>query len=135
MNKVLLHVYRASAVSTGCFVIVACLLLKWHPAAVITALVASLAISAPALVSVQAALWTMKRIRTTRAFLWMLLMASIPLFALVPACLLADAVPGKTWFLVVLGVGSGYIGMLAQGGSIAQLLNSFYETDEGTAMD
>lgn len=54
----------------------------------------------------------------------MLLMASIPPLALTAAWLFADFVPGKVGFVLLLGILSGYAGILYHGISVSQFFNS-----------
>ena len=54
----------------------------------------------------------------------MLLMAFIPLLALLAAWFFADYVPGKTGFLLCLGIVSGYVGVLSHGISVTKFFNA-----------
>lgn len=54
----------------------------------------------------------------------MLLLALIPPLALISGWLMADFVPGETWVLLLLGIFSGYVGILTHSISVTQFLKS-----------
>jgi hypothetical protein len=87
-------------------------------------MLASIAISSPATISLHFMTWLSRKINLERGYAWMILFASIPLLSLLAACLFAHYVPGKVWFLLPLGMLSGYVGILSHGISVAQLFNS-----------
>jgi FtsH-binding integral membrane protein len=122
-NSILTKVYSASAMVIVSVLLLACLIYKWPLLMVAIAMLASIVLSAPALVSLQLVLWLSQKIKLERGFVWMVLMAFIPLLALLLAWLFADYVPGKTGFLMLLGMASGYVAVLSYGISIAQFFN------------
>lgn len=125
MNKhtVLSKVYAASTMVIVSIVLLACLLCKWPVFMIMIAVLTSLVAGSPALFSLQILLWLSEKIRLQKAFAWMLLLAAIPPLALVVAWLVADYVPGKIWFLLLLGMAGGYIGMLRHAISVSQFFN------------
>jgi hypothetical protein len=129
-NSILLSVFRSSATVICALVLSICLFLKWHPLMILTALMASLIISVPPVVSLHALLWLVKRMRISRIFAWMLLFASLPLLASLPAFAFASLVPGKAGVLILMGIISGYAALLAQGMPIAQLFNATENENE-----
>lgn len=88
------------------------------------AMLASIVISSPATISLHFLMWLFKKLNLERSFVWMLLFASIPILSLVVAYLFADFVPGKIWFLLLLGMLSGYVGVLTHAISVAQVFNT-----------
>jgi hypothetical protein len=123
-NRILTKVYRASAMVIASVIGLACLVCKWPLFMIAVALLASVVLSSPAVVSLQLMVLISKKIKLERGFVWMILMACIPVLALLVAWLFADYVPGKTGFLLLLGIVSGYVGILSHGISVAQFFNS-----------
>ena len=101
-----------------------CFIFKWEPEMTLAVALTCLVISAPAVISLNAICWILRRVQLSLVFAWILLMAIIPLLVVVPAVLLVNALPGDTGFLVVLGMLSAYTGILGHGVSIAQLFKS-----------
>ena len=121
---ILTKVYRSSSMVNLHVILLLCLICKWHALMIVAAMLASIAISSPATFLLHFMMWLSYKVNLQRSFVWMLLFASIPVMSLVAACLFAAYVPGKVWFLLPLGILSGYVGILSQGFSIAQLFNS-----------
>jgi F0F1-type ATP synthase assembly protein I len=100
------------------------------------AMLASAVISSPAAICLHIMMWVSQKSNLEKGFVWMVLMASIPLLSLVIAWLFADYVPGKVWFLLLLGMLSGYVGILSHGLSVAQIFNSSQnEREENNTID
>jgi hypothetical protein len=129
-NQILTKVYGTSTTVITSVVFLFCLLFKWNFTMVAVALIASIALSSPATVALHILLWLSHKIKFEGSFLWMLLMASIPVLALLVAWLFADYVPGKTGFRLCLGIVSGYVGILSHGVSVAQFFNSHQNENE-----
>jgi len=122
-NRILTRIYGASAIIIGSVVLLICLFYRWHFMMIVAALLASIVLSSPATLALQILLCLSRKIKFEGSFPWMLLMASIPLLALLVAWLFAEYVPGKTGFLLCLGMVSGYVGVLSHGISVAQIFN------------
>ena len=123
-QQILGKVYRISSVIIATCLFLICWFFGWETEMIIMVLAYSLVISAPAVISLNAICWVLRRMHLSLAFAWMLLLAMIPLLVLVPAMLLVNALPGDTIFLVLLGMLSAYAGILGNGESIAQLFKS-----------
>lgn len=123
-NTILTKVYKASAAVIVSAMLLICFIFHWPVLMIGITLLASLVLSSPATILLQVLIWLSQRRKLERSFIWMLLMALIPLFALIAAWLFADFVPGKIWFLLLLGIVSGYVGILTHGISVAQFFNS-----------
>ena len=123
-QQILGKVYRTSSVIIAASLFLICCFFGWQTEMIIMVLAYSLVISAPAVISLNAICWVLKRIQLPLAFAWMLLLAMIPLLVLVPAMLLVNALPGDTAFLLLLGMISAYAGIFGNGESIAQLFKS-----------
>jgi len=123
-DKVLIRVYGASVLVIASIVVLTCIVCQWPLFMIGVAVLASIVLGSPATVSLQLLLWLSQKIKLERGFVWMILMASIPLLALLVAWLTADYVPGRTGFLLLLGIASGYVGILSHGLSVAQFFNS-----------
>ena len=119
-NQILTKVYRASAMVIASVLLLACIIYKWPVMMIAIAMLASIVLSAPAMLSLQLLLWITQKVKLERGFIWMVLMAFIPLLALLVARLFADYVPGKTGFVMLLVMASGYSAILSCGISIAQ---------------
>ena len=119
-NQILTKVYRASAMVIASVLLLACIIYKWPLLMIAIAMLASIVLSAPAMLSLQLLLWITQKVKLERGFIWMVLMAFIPLLALLVAWLFADYVPGKTGFVMLLGMASGYAAILSYGIPIAQ---------------
>lgn len=124
MQMVLSKVYQSSSLVILPVVLLLCLICKWPALMIVAAMLASIAISSPATVSLHLMVWLSHKVNLQGGFAWMLLFAFIPVISLVSACLFAAYVPGKVWFLLPLGMLSGYVGILSQGFSIARIFNS-----------
>jgi O-antigen/teichoic acid export membrane protein len=123
-EKILTKVYGVCAAIIVSIILLACLVCKWPLWMVAVAVVASVVISSPATLSLQVLLWIVRLRRFEKGFVWMLLMASIPLLSFCVAWFFAEYVPGKVWFILLLGILSGYAGILSHGISVAQLFNT-----------
>jgi hypothetical protein len=133
MNKqtILSKVYSASSAVIVLVMLASCILFKWSPLMTTLTVLASLVISSPALFSLQILLWLSQRIQLQKGFAWILLLAFIPPLALITGWLMADFVPGETWLLLLLGIFSGYVGILTHGISVTQFFNSGEHEREG----
>jgi hypothetical protein len=133
---ILSKVYRSSSLVIVPLILLVCLMFKWHVYMITIAMVGSIVISSPATIALHFMMWLSQKRTLERGFLWMVLFASIPLLSLIVACLFADYVPGKVWFLLLLGMLSGYIGILSNGISVAQFFNSNKdEREENNTID
>ena len=90
---------------------------------IMVAILASVAISSPATISLHFMVWLSHKLNLERGFAWMILFASIPLLSLIAACFFAHYVPGKVWFVLPLGMLGGYVGIFTQGLAISKLFN------------
>ena len=127
MNNILLRVYALSAIFISIMMFCLCLLLNWTMQTTVYSIMASLLISTPALVIVNAFWWLIKNITMSLSFVWILMLSCIPLMVAIPAFVLADNLPGDAVFLMVLGMLSCYVGILSHAGSIAVLFKSIDE--------
>ncbi len=123
-NTILAKVYKSSATVIVSAMLLICFIFHWPIMMIGVTLLASLVISSPATILLHVLAWLTQKRKLEGGFIWMLLMAFIPLFALIAAWLCADFVPGKIWFLLLLGIVSGYVGILSHGISIAQFFNA-----------
>lgn len=123
-EKTLGKIYGTSATVIVSVITITCLICKWPVLMTAIALTASIAISSPAIISLQILVWLFQKTKFERAFMWMLLLSSIPLLSLISAWLFADFVPGKTGFVLLLGMVSGYVGISFHSISVAQIFNS-----------
>jgi hypothetical protein len=136
LNKILSKVYRTSSIVIVPVMLLVCLLCKWSVLMIIVAMLASIVISSPATISLHILAWLSERRKFERSFAWMVLLASIPLLSFVSAWLFADFVPGKVWSLLLLGIASGYVGILSHGISVTQIFNSNQnEREENITID
>ncbi|HWI90830.1 MAG TPA: hypothetical protein VNT20_06110 [Flavisolibacter sp.] len=124
MQTILKKVYKSSSMVIIPVMLLLCLICKWPVMMITAAMLASIAISSPATLLLHFMMWLSCKTNLQRGFAWMILFASIPVMSLVAACLFAAYVPGKVWFLLPLGILSGYVGILSHGFSIAQVFNS-----------
>jgi hypothetical protein len=135
-QNILLKVYRSSSLVIVPVMLLVCLLFKWPVLTTIAVALASIVISSPATVSLHLMVWLCRKLKVEKAFAWMVLLASIPLLSLIAACLFADYVPGKVWSLLLLGMLSGYVGILSHGICVAQFFNSCQnEREENDTID
>ena len=123
-NIVLPKIYSASTGMVAAVLLLACIVCNWPAVAVCITAMASLIIGLPAMLSLHILLCLSQKLKLEGSFVWTLLLASIPLLAFIVAWLFAGYVPGKTWFILLLGMSSAYAGILTNGISIAQLFNS-----------
>jgi len=136
MNEILVKIYKVSSMVIMPIIVSLCLVCKWPLTMIVNAVLASIVISSPATISLQVFAWLFKKMRVEKSFMWMLLLASIPLTSLIIAWLFADFVPGKIGFILLLGMLSSYVGILAQGISVSQFFNSTeYERKENNTID
>lgn len=124
MQMILTKVYRSSSLVIVAVVLLLCLICKWPVFMIMVAMLASIAISSPATISLHLMMWLSHRVNLEKGFVWMMLFASIPLLSLITAFLFAHYVPGKVWFLLPLGMLGGYVGIFTQGFAIAKFFNS-----------
>jgi hypothetical protein len=130
IHTILSKVYRSSATIIISTIVLACLVCKWPLAMTIAAVLASIVISSPSTISLHLMFLLTQKIRIGKGFMWMVLLASIPVTSFITALLFADFVPGKVWFLLLLGMVSGYAGILINGISLSQSFNSSeYESE------
>jgi hypothetical protein len=138
MNKhqTLSKVFKMSSMIIVPIVLLACLVCKWPVTMIVIALLASIVISSPAMLSLQVFVWLFQKTTFERGFIWMFLLSSIPVLSLIVAWMFADFVPGKIWFVLLLGMLSGYVGLLTNGLSVSQFFNSTpYERKENNSID
>jgi hypothetical protein len=135
-ERILKKVYRASAIIIVSVIALACLVCKWPLWMIAIAMLSSIVISSPATICLHILTWLFQKTKFEKGFVWVILMASIPPFSFIAAWLFADFVPGKVWFLLLLGILSGYIGILSQGTQVAEFFNSTeYEREKDNAID
>lgn len=136
IKSILTKVYWSSSMVIALVMLSLCLAFKWPVTLILLAMLASVVISSPATISLYFMIWLSQKRMLERSFLWMVLLASIPLLSLIFAFLFADYVPGKVWFLLLLGMLSGYVGILSNGISVAQFFNSNRdEREENNTID
>jgi hypothetical protein len=123
-HTILSKVYRSSSAIIISTIVFACLVCKWPLAMTIAAVLASIVISCPSTISLHLMFLLAQKIRIPKAFFWMVLFASIPVTSFITALLFAEFVPGKVWFLLLLGILSGYAGILTNGITLSQSCNS-----------
>ena len=104
-------------------VICTCLLFEWPLGMIALALFTSIVLASPALISLQIVIWLCQGINFENTFMWMLLLSFIPLLSLAAACMFSDFVPGKVWFLLLLGMLSSYIALGKHAVIVSQLFN------------
>jgi hypothetical protein len=92
---------------------------------ILFAMAACMVISSAGTLSLQINLWLFQRTRFAVGFMWMLILASIPLISLMVASFSAAFVPGRTWLILLLATMSGYFGLFANSLSVSKLFNSF----------
>lgn len=128
-NKILINFYCLSTVIIAAVMILLCFLFGWNKSMLMVAVSASFIISLPFTILLHVIFWMIKKLKVARLFFWIVLLAPVPLLAFIPAGLFSELVPGDTWFLIVLGMLTAYIGIFTNGISIAQIFNSSqYET-------
>lgn len=136
MQRILTKVYKSSSLIIVPLIFLLCLVCNWPVLTIALAMLASIVISSPATVSLHLMIWLSQKMKLARSFAWMILFASIPLISLIDAWLFADYVPGKVWFLLLIGMASGYAGILSHGISVAQFFNpTQYESEERHTID
>jgi hypothetical protein len=123
-NRLLIRVYGSSGVIIVSIILAICLLYNWPIVALANAVLASVVISSPALVSLQVLLWLSQKADMEKSFAWMLLLAFIPPLALLVGWLLSGFVPGKTGFLLLLGSLSAYTAVFAHALSVSRFFNT-----------
>lgn len=124
IHNILSKVYRSSAAVIVSTIILACLVCKWSLIMTVTAILASIVISSPTTISLHLVFLLTQKIRMEKSFVWMMLFSSIPVSSFIAAQLFADFVPGKVWFLLLLGIASGYAGILTNSVTVSQSFNS-----------
>jgi hypothetical protein len=124
IHSILSKVYRSSAAIIISTIVLACFVCKWSLATTIVAVLASIAISSPSTISLHLLFLLTEKIRVKKGFVWIVLLASIPVSSFIAALLFADYVPGKVWTLLLLGMLSGYAGILMNGISVSETFNS-----------
>jgi hypothetical protein len=135
-KKTLSKVYRTSAIVIVSVMLLVCFICNWPLVMIGVVMLASLVISSPATISLHIMMWLSQKGNLEKGFAWMLLLASIPLLSFITAWLFADFVPGKVWFLLLLGMASGYAGILTYGISVSQFFNSNQnEREENITID
>ena len=124
MSKTMARVYQTSSIIILCVMLPLCLFFRWDHETTIAVLLLCLVVSAPAVISLNAICWLLKRVALSVAFAWVLLLAMIPLLVLMSAVLFVNTLPGDTGFLMVIGMGSAYAAIFGHGLSVAQLFKS-----------
>jgi len=122
--KILLKVYKISSLLIVCMVLLTCLLFEWPLSMIVLAVFAATVLASPALISLQIVIWLYHRINFEKTFTWMLLLSFIPLLSLVLASMFADFVPGKVWFILLLGMFGSYIALGKHAVSVSQLFDT-----------
>jgi len=124
LNEILLRVYGSANLVVATVLLAVCLWLGYQPRLLLIELSTSALICAPPVVALHFAALLAQRTGLGRAAAWMVLLAAVPLLALVPAHFFAPLVPGNTLVLAALAILSSYAGLLRHGLSIAQLFNT-----------
>ena len=124
-NMILAKVYRLSSLIIMMVMLAVCLVFRWDLATTAAVLFMSLVISAPAVISLNAICWLLRKVEITISFAWILLLAAVPLLVVIPSLLLAGTLPGDPAFLAGLGIFCSYAGLFGYGNAIAQLFKSF----------
>jgi hypothetical protein len=124
-HRILSKVYSLSTVVVVSIIMLACFVCKWSLLMTASAVLASTIISSPPAISLHLLFLLAQKIRMEKSFVWMVLLASIPVSSLIIGWLFADSVPGKLWFLLLLGMLSGYAAILMNSISVSQSFNSF----------
>ena len=124
MNALLLKVYGASNLVVASVLLLVCLWLGYRPGLVMVELSTSVVIGAPPAVALHLVLGMMQRRALSRPAAWIILFASIPLLAWLPAHFFAPLVPGKVLVLAGLAMFSSYAALLRHGISISHLFNT-----------
>ena len=122
--RILSRVYWSSSALISAVMLLACVVFEWDRERTIYTMMASLLLGAPSLVSVNTFYWLLKKISISTGFVWMVMMASVPVLVAIPALVFVNEIPGDGVFLLALGVLSCYAGILSQGYSIALLFES-----------
>lgn len=123
-DNILLNVYKISSLLIALIVLLTCSLFRWPLSMIILAVLAASVIGSPAVISLQIVIWLYQRIHFERIFMWMLLLSVIPLLSLIAAWLFADFVPGKIWFILLLGMFSSYLAISKHAVSVSKLFNA-----------
>lgn len=123
-NFLICKVYGTAVLVVGAVLLFICLWLGYDLHLIAAELATSAVISAPAFVSLHLISVLLQRVALSRIAAWMLVFASIPLLALVPAVLFVKLVPGNMLVLAAMGMLSSYAGILSHGISIAKLLSA-----------
>jgi hypothetical protein len=119
--KILLKVYTVSSMLILLIVLFTCLLFGWPFGMIALSLFASMILASPALISLQVVICLCQRINFENTFLWMLLLSFIPLLSLAAAWMFSDFVPGKVWFLLLLGMLGSYVALGIHAVIVSQL--------------
>jgi hypothetical protein len=119
--KILVKVYTVSSLIILLSVLLNCLLFEWPLGTIALALFTSIVLASPALISLQIVIWLCQRINFENTFMWMLLLSIIPLLSLLTAWMFSDFVPGKIWFVLLLGMLSSYIALVKHAVIVSQL--------------
>ena len=123
-NRILISCYGLSTLITVSVTMVLCYLFNWTTPMLAVAMTVSFVISLPFTILLHVLLFMIKKVQLARVFFWIILLAPVPLLAVIPAGLFSELVPGDTWFLVVLGMVAAYTAIFTNGISIAQIFNS-----------
>lgn len=124
-DRLLAKVYRTSSLIILAVLLLICVLFHWSAWGMVPVAAASLVIAAPSMIALHLTCWLLRKLEISMQFAWMLLMALLPLLAILPAAMLADEVPGNAWFLSALGLACGYISLLGNGNAIVKTFKSF----------
>lgn len=104
----------------GGAVLLLCLWCGWNFTTAATAALLSGGLTLPMVLLLHGWLLLVRRVRLAPSFAWMLLLGAVPLMTILPAWLLAPALPGDLPLLLSLGWGASYAGILSQGLTITQ---------------
>jgi hypothetical protein len=124
INFVLAKIYWLASAVASASILVICLLFKWNTSMMLVSMIACLVISAPSVIAVNAMCWLLKRFQLAVSFLWVIILSSIPVLAMIPAFIFCDELPGDVIFLLGLGMISCYAGILRHGQHLTQLFKT-----------
>ena len=135
-TNLLARIFKTSSAVIMPVILAACFLCKWPLTMIGLAMSACLVISSPATVALHFFLWLSRRGRLSVAFLWMLLLSTIPIGSVVVAELFADYVPGRTWIVLLLAALGGYVALLTNSFSVSRFFNpTDHEREENDFID
>lgn len=124
INKLLLRMYASSTAVITIIIMVACWLLKWPSTLTLMVFFACLVFSFPFVLALHFLFLLASRIRLSAIFFWMVLLAAIPVLVFIPAEFFEPLLPGRLSFLILLGMVSAYVAVVANGKILAHFFNS-----------